>query len=56
VLLGDLSSGVIVVEHPTGTFDVAIDIDVSGQCPPFTDPASSVPLEAVRRHVFPREY
>ena len=25
--------GVVIVEHPTGTFDVAIDIDLSGPVP-----------------------
>jgi 4-oxalomesaconate tautomerase len=57
VLLGDLSSGVIVVEHPTGTFDVAIDIDVSGPIPVVH---RSGIIRTARKlfdgNVFPREY
>lgn len=30
---GKVVQGVVVVEHPTGTFDVAIDIDTSGPVP-----------------------
>ena len=33
VLVADADAGVIVVEHPTGTFDVAIDIDLTGATP-----------------------
>ena len=57
VLLGDLSSGVIVVEHPTGTFDVAIDIDVSGPIPVVH---RSGIIRTARKlfdgNVFPRDY
>jgi 4-oxalomesaconate tautomerase len=57
VLLGDLESGVIVVEHPTGTFDVAIDIDVSGSIPVVH---RSGIIRTARKlfdgTVFPREY
>jgi len=57
VLLGGLESGVIVVEHPTGTFDVAIDIDVSGPIPVVH---RSGIIRTARKlfdgSVFPREY
>ena len=57
VLLGDLNSGVIVVEHPTGTFDVAIDIDLSGPLPVVH---RSGIIRTARKlfdgTVFPREY
>jgi 4-oxalomesaconate tautomerase len=33
VLTAPIENGVVVVEHPTGTFDVVIDIDTSGPVP-----------------------
>ena len=57
-VLADLSeSGVVVVEHPTGTFDVAVDIDLGG--PAVTVHRSGI-IRTARKlfdgEVFAREY
>jgi 4-oxalomesaconate tautomerase len=51
------AGGVIVVEHPTGTFDVAIDIDLTGTTP--LARRSGIIRTALKLFdgmVFPREY
>lgn len=51
------NDGVIVVEHPTGTFDVAIELDLSGDVPAVT---RSGIIRTARKlfdgTVFPRDY
>jgi 4-oxalomesaconate tautomerase len=57
VLSAGEHNGVLVVEHPTGTFDVAIDLDLSG---PIPSVRRSGIIRTARKlfdgTVFPREY
>lgn len=56
-VLSPRSDGVVVVEHPTGTFDVAIELDLSG---PIPSVSRSGIIRTARKlfdgTVFPREY